>query len=125
MHSAVLGCTMIPAGTNLHELMAGTIREHEAAGWTVENDGSYGFLSCHNAGVRRMVAIVQVDPAQPVAGAYSAPCPPSPPTPSETPTPRRSSIPWRRRSIQPFHGFRRRGTLRGQHMEPRIQLTFP
>jgi hypothetical protein len=71
MHSAVLGCTMIPAGTDLHGLMAAAIRERQAEGWTAESDGSWGFAFIHRDGARRMVAIVQVDPAEPVAGVYA------------------------------------------------------
>lgn len=56
-------------------------RRHQGApgpdGWTVENDGSYGFVFCHKAGVRRMVAVVQVDPAQPEVGTYPAPTAPA------------------------------------------------
>jgi hypothetical protein len=74
-HSAVLGRTLIPAGADLHGLIAAAIRERHADGWTVENDGSYGFLFCHKVGVRCMVAIVQVDPAEPVAGALFAAAP--------------------------------------------------
>jgi hypothetical protein len=48
------------------------IKARQADGWDVENDGSYGFVFCHKAGVWRIVAIVQVDPAEPVAGAYPA-----------------------------------------------------
>jgi len=58
MHSAVLDCTIIPAGTDLHAPVAATTSARQAGtGWTVENDGSYGFLFCHKAGVRRMVAV--------------------------------------------------------------------
>jgi hypothetical protein len=70
MHGSVIDSTMIAAGADLHELMAAMIRTRKADGWTVENDGSYGFVFCHKAGVRRMVALVQVDPTQPTAGAY-------------------------------------------------------
>ncbi len=72
MHGSVIDSTLIAAGADLHGLMATTIRARQSDGWSVENDGSYGFLFCHKAGVRRMVAIVQVDPAEPAAGAYAA-----------------------------------------------------
>jgi hypothetical protein len=72
----VLGSTLIPAAADLHDLMVATIKARKADGWTVQNERSYGFVFCHSAGVRRMVAILQVDPTQPAAGGYrSQPAP--------------------------------------------------
>lgn len=73
VHSQVIECREVPAGADLHALITATVRARQADGWTVENDGSYGFVFCRKADVRRMVAIVQVDPAQPAVGTYPAP----------------------------------------------------
>ena len=72
MHGAVLDSTVIPASTALHGLMVDAIARRQAPdGWTVENDGAYGFLFCHMVDVGRMVTIVQVYSAVPMAGAYA------------------------------------------------------
>lgn len=72
MYGAVLAGSQIAAVVNLHDLMAATIMTRQADGWTVDNDGSYGFAFCHKAAVRRMVAIVQVDPeGEPSVGVYT------------------------------------------------------
>ena len=74
MHSAGLDCTAIPAGTDFHGFLSAAIWERDSGhGWTVENDGSYGFVFCRKTDVRRLVAIVPVDPARPVVGTYPAP----------------------------------------------------
>jgi hypothetical protein len=70
MHSAVLDSALIPAGTDLHALMAATIAGRQTEGWNVECDGAYGFFFCHRGSVREFVNVAHVDPAKPVVGAY-------------------------------------------------------
>lgn len=53
-------------GIDLHAAMRETIAEHEADGWTVENDGAYGFLFCNRSGERSEVRMQPTDPAEPV-----------------------------------------------------------
>jgi hypothetical protein len=41
-------------------------KEWEASGWTIENDGAYGFFFCNRGGERREVRIQPTDPSEPV-----------------------------------------------------------
>jgi hypothetical protein len=53
-------------GTDLHAAMREAIDECGADGWTVENDGAYGFFFCNRGGERREVRMQPIDPAEPV-----------------------------------------------------------
>jgi hypothetical protein len=61
-----LACKHLAIGTDLHAAMREAIAKCEADGWTVENDGAYGFLFCNRNGERREVRIQPTDPAEPV-----------------------------------------------------------
>jgi hypothetical protein len=54
-------------GTDLQDAMRKAIAEYEADGWTVENDGIYGFFFCNRHGERREVRIQPNDPAEPIS----------------------------------------------------------
>ena len=72
-HSQLVDARLLPAGTDLHALMAATIAQRQADGWQAEGYGCWGFVFIHRAGVRRMIAIVHVDPAgEQSAGAYAS-----------------------------------------------------
>jgi len=62
----VLACKPLAIGTDLHAAMRRAIAEREADGWTVENDGAYGFFFCNRDGERREVRMQPTDPAEPV-----------------------------------------------------------
>jgi len=67
VYRRVLARKHLAIGTDLHASMRQAIDECEADGWTVENDGAYGFFFCHRDRERREVRIQPTDPSQPVS----------------------------------------------------------
>src|SRR5665213_341208 len=66
VHRRILEYKPLAIGTDLRAAMQQSIKEHWARGWTVENDGTYGFFFCNRGGERREVRIQPRDPPQPV-----------------------------------------------------------
>jgi hypothetical protein len=62
----VLSSKCLAIGTDLCAVLRQAIEECESGGWTVENDGAYGFFFCHRGGERREVRIQPTDPYEPV-----------------------------------------------------------
>jgi hypothetical protein len=69
----VLASTHLLIGTDLHAAMRQAIKECEVDGWTVENDGAYGFFFCYRDEERREVRVQPTDPAEPVPLNNTAP----------------------------------------------------
>ena len=63
---SVLAHERLPIGADLQGAMRKAIAECNADGWTVENDGAYGFFFCNRDGERREVRIQPNDPAEPI-----------------------------------------------------------
>jgi hypothetical protein len=66
VYSSVRAIKHLAIGTDLEAVMREAICEHEAQGWTVENDGAYGFFFCNRAGERRELRMQPTDPSEPV-----------------------------------------------------------
>jgi hypothetical protein len=66
VYRRVLASKHLAIGTDLRAAMRKAIAKHEADGWTVENDGAYGFLFCNRDGERREIRMQPTDPAQPI-----------------------------------------------------------
>jgi len=60
----VLQSKHLAVGADLHAAMRQAIADSKADGWTVENDGAYGFFFCNRDGERREVRMQPTDPAQ-------------------------------------------------------------
>ena len=63
---SVVAIKQLAIGADLHAEMRHAIKEHQADGWTIENDGAYGFFFCHRTGERREVRMQPTDPSEPV-----------------------------------------------------------
>jgi hypothetical protein len=66
VYRSVLESKHLPVGTDLRTAIRKAIEECEAGGWTVENDGAYGFFFCNRGGERREVRVQPTDPSEPV-----------------------------------------------------------
>jgi hypothetical protein len=62
----VLASKCLSVGADLRTVMLQAAKQCEADGWTVENDGSYGFFFCNLDGQRREVRMQTTDPSKPV-----------------------------------------------------------
>jgi hypothetical protein len=66
VYRSVLANKHLAIGADLHAAMRQAVAECEADGWTVENDGAYGFFFCNRDGERREVRIQPSDPSEPL-----------------------------------------------------------
>jgi cobalamin-dependent methionine synthase I len=66
VYRRVLASKQLAIGTDLRAAMRETIDECEADGWTVENDGVYGFFFCNRGGERIEIRMQPTDPSEPV-----------------------------------------------------------
>ena len=66
VYRRVLASKHLAIGTDLYAAMRKAIAEREADGWTVENDGAYGFFFCNRDRERREVRMQPTDPSEPV-----------------------------------------------------------
>jgi hypothetical protein len=62
----ILSSKQLAIGTDLEAAMRQAIEKSRSDGWTVENDGAYGFFFCNRNGERREVRLQPTDPSQPV-----------------------------------------------------------
>jgi hypothetical protein len=56
----------VAIGADFRAALRQAIKQCEADGWTVENDGTYNFVYCHRAGERREIRLQPTDPFEPV-----------------------------------------------------------
>lgn len=66
VYRSVVASKGVAIGTDLQAAMRQAIEQCEADGWTVENDGAYGFFFCNRNSERREVRLQPTDPAEPV-----------------------------------------------------------
>ena len=66
VYRRVIASKHLAIGTELHAAMRQAIAACEAGGWTVENDGAYGFFFRNRGGERREVRMQPTDPYEPV-----------------------------------------------------------
>jgi hypothetical protein len=66
IYRRVLASKHLAIGADLHAAMREAIDECEADGWTVENDGAYGFFFCKRDGERIEVRMQPTDPSESV-----------------------------------------------------------
>jgi hypothetical protein len=62
----VLASKYLAIGADLGAEMRQANAECAVDGWTVENDGAYGFFFCNRDGERREVRMQPTDPSEPV-----------------------------------------------------------
>jgi len=65
-HRTVLASKCLPIGTDLSSALGQAIAEYQSDGWTIENDGAYGFFFCNRDGERREIRLQSTNPSQPV-----------------------------------------------------------
>jgi hypothetical protein len=65
VYRTVLASRLLAVGTDPRAAMRLAIAECETDGWTVENDGAYGFFFCNRDRERLAVRIQSTDPSQP------------------------------------------------------------
>jgi hypothetical protein len=67
IYRRALASKHLAIGTDLHAVMREAIDECEADGWTVENDGAYGFFFCNRDSEWREIRMQPTDPSEPVS----------------------------------------------------------
>ena len=66
VYRRVIARKHLAIGTDLHVAMRQAIAEHEEDGWTVENDGAYGFFFCNRGSERIEIRMQPTNPSEPV-----------------------------------------------------------
>jgi len=64
VYRRVVASKHLAIGTDLHAAIREAIDECKADGWTVENNGAYGFVFCNRDGERREVRMQPTDPSE-------------------------------------------------------------
>jgi hypothetical protein len=75
VHLRVLARVQLVSGTDLRAAMQQLIAKHEVGGWTVENNGAYGFFFSNLGGERKEVRMQPTDPSEPASLNNTAPRP--------------------------------------------------